>query len=61
MSDISKCPAMGGPQQHLAASTSANQRWWPELIGPPALVGAGTGSDVLLRSAHGWALADVTH
>jgi catalase-peroxidase len=32
MSDISKCPAMGGPQQHIAASTSANQRWWPNQL-----------------------------
>ena len=32
MSDISKGPAMGGPQQHIAASTSANQRWWPNQL-----------------------------
>ena len=32
MSDISKCPAMGGANQHIAASTSANQRWWPHQL-----------------------------
>ena len=32
MSDISKCPALGGGEQHNAIGSNANQHWWPNQL-----------------------------
>ncbi len=32
MSDISKCPVMGGSRANNATATSSNQQWWPNQL-----------------------------
>ncbi len=32
MSDISKCPVMGGSRAHNATATSSNEQWWPNQL-----------------------------
>ena len=32
MSDISKCPVMGGSRAHNATASSANEQWWPNQL-----------------------------
>ena len=32
MSDISKCPVMGGSRAHNATASSSNEQWWPNQL-----------------------------
>jgi len=32
MSDISKCPVMGGTRAQNATATTSNEQWWPNQL-----------------------------